>query len=317
MSALTEVENYDATITGPDGGSPRNASSVRTMGTGAANRTKWLSARIAELMGVYLAGGVASAATDTITLVAHGLSNNQPIRFYAIAGQSLPAPLAAATVYYVFSVDADNFKVRASVGGSAINLTTSGGSWFVVPIVDAVNALYTIISGIGQTVKSAFALTSASQDWQGALNHFENDVMVDGDFTSTNVNTTAIALTGDMSITGALTRSGVNAKAPVRYHAQADGNPTLNTDYDVYRLATPSANRTITLKSTSPAPVAGDTITIVRGSAGAFNHTIQREDTTVVATFTMSAWGSGRFVFDGTIWTAMQLSGGATAGAGA
>ena len=61
--------------------------------------------------------------TDTITAPAHGLINNTIVRF---SGSSLPAPLVAGTNYYVISTTTDTFKVSATLGGPAINITTTG-----------------------------------------------------------------------------------------------------------------------------------------------------------------------------------------------
>ena len=71
-----------------------------------------------------------SSATDKLTKTAHGLNTGDgPCAVYN-AGGALPAPLAAATDYWVIKVDADNIKLATSSAnafiGTAIDLTTNG-----------------------------------------------------------------------------------------------------------------------------------------------------------------------------------------------
>lgn len=72
----------------------------------------------------------ASSATDQLTKVAHALETGDGPINVSNSGGALPAPLAAATPYYVIKVDADNIKLATSVAnayaGTAIDLTTNG-----------------------------------------------------------------------------------------------------------------------------------------------------------------------------------------------
>jgi hypothetical protein len=62
------------------------------------------------------------AATDIVTTpIAHGFVLNTPVIFAALAGG---APLVAGTTYYARDITATTFKLAATVGGAAINLTT-------------------------------------------------------------------------------------------------------------------------------------------------------------------------------------------------
>jgi len=63
------------------------------------------------------------SATDKITAAAHGLPDGTAIQF---GGTTLPAPLVAGTTYYVRDTATNDFKVAATVGGAAIDLTTNG-----------------------------------------------------------------------------------------------------------------------------------------------------------------------------------------------
>lgn len=66
----------------------------------------------------------ADPATDVITSTGHGLTNGQAIK--VASDGTLPAPLAAATPYFVRDKTTDTFKVAATIGGAAIDITTAG-----------------------------------------------------------------------------------------------------------------------------------------------------------------------------------------------
>jgi hypothetical protein len=68
---------------------------------------------------------IVDTAADTVRSLAHGFSDTTTIVFY---GDTVPAGLTEGTVYYVRDATTDTFKVAATSGGSAIDLTTAGGS---------------------------------------------------------------------------------------------------------------------------------------------------------------------------------------------
>jgi hypothetical protein len=66
----------------------------------------------------------ANAATDVCTATAHNFSNGWALQL--TSSGTLPAPLVAGTTYYVINATANTFKLAATSGGAAINLTTAG-----------------------------------------------------------------------------------------------------------------------------------------------------------------------------------------------
>lgn len=56
--------------------------------------------------------------TDIVTSTGHGYADNDPIQFQTTANG-----LTAGTTYYVLLIGDDNFQVRATAGGAAMNLT--------------------------------------------------------------------------------------------------------------------------------------------------------------------------------------------------
>jgi len=68
----------------------------------------------------------ASASTDAIELDGHGFELDDPVTFRAEGGGSLPSPLVAGTTYYAIPAGESYFKVSATAGGAAIDLTTAG-----------------------------------------------------------------------------------------------------------------------------------------------------------------------------------------------
>jgi hypothetical protein len=90
-----------------------------------------------ELWGViYLYGSDAfiavvdgtSVTNDTLIAPAHGLANDTRVRVERIpGGGSVPAGLSEDTTYWVVSSATDTFKLAATQGGAAIDLTAKGG----------------------------------------------------------------------------------------------------------------------------------------------------------------------------------------------
>jgi hypothetical protein len=68
-------------------------------------------------------GLVIDSVTDTITQVAHGYLNNDPVFVTNLAGG---AGLVTNTVYFVRNVTANTYQLSATTGGIIINITTAG-----------------------------------------------------------------------------------------------------------------------------------------------------------------------------------------------
>ena len=66
-------------------------------------------------------------STETITIIGHGLSNDNEVT-YSNGGGTNIGGLTTATNYFVVSATTDTFKLAATSGGSAINLTAPVGS---------------------------------------------------------------------------------------------------------------------------------------------------------------------------------------------
>jgi len=80
-------------------------------------------------------------ATDVFTRSAHGLVIGAVLRFSSTL--TLPAPLVVNTDYYVESIPTSStFKVSATLGGSAINITTPGTGTISYIATITIQALY-------------------------------------------------------------------------------------------------------------------------------------------------------------------------------
>jgi hypothetical protein len=85
----------------------------------------------------------ASASTDAFTLDVHGFDTDDIVTFRAdvSTGGVLPTPLVAGVMYFAIPVTESTFKVSASLGGSAIDLTANGTRVVVIaplPVDDAI-----------------------------------------------------------------------------------------------------------------------------------------------------------------------------------
>lgn len=68
---------------------------------------------------------VAVPSSDTIYCPSHGWSDTQTIVFWK---GTVPGGLTEGTVYYVRDATSDTFKVAATAGGTAIDITSAGTS---------------------------------------------------------------------------------------------------------------------------------------------------------------------------------------------
>jgi len=65
-----------------------------------------------------------AAVTDIITSAAHGLQNGNMVQLTTT--DTLPAGLAVSTNYYVINTATNTFKLSATPGGSAVDITDTG-----------------------------------------------------------------------------------------------------------------------------------------------------------------------------------------------
>ena len=84
---------------------------------------------------------------NKIKIPAHGYSDGNTIVFFL---SSPPSPLVAGTTYYVVSATVDDFQVSATLGGTALNLTTEADADClvskIVPRVYAAQDTHTVAS---------------------------------------------------------------------------------------------------------------------------------------------------------------------------
>lgn len=73
-----------------------------------------------------------NTADNILTVDGHGLEDDDEVTFRAEAGGSLPGGLSDGTTYYVISLTDATFKVAASAGGSAVNITSVGSNVIMV-----------------------------------------------------------------------------------------------------------------------------------------------------------------------------------------
>lgn len=92
----------------------------------------------ATLVNFQFVDAAVSTGADTITISNHGFSNGDMVMFNNTGG-ALPTGLTADVAYYVVSTATSTFKVSATTGGSAIDITAAagGGTHFVsnIPFV--------------------------------------------------------------------------------------------------------------------------------------------------------------------------------------
>lgn len=78
--------------------------------------------------------------SDTITSIAHGLSDNDIVKF--ITTDTLPTPLESNTAYYIINKTTDTFEIALTVGGTTIDITDIGTgthTWQKMDVFDLSN----------------------------------------------------------------------------------------------------------------------------------------------------------------------------------
>lgn len=101
---------------------------------------------------------VIDSATDTFTATCHGLSANDKVVFTAATGAvAALCGLTLNTVYYVIAtgLTADEFKVSATEGGSALSFTgtATGTFYFATPLDITTYVIDSDIKGINDGVQ--------------------------------------------------------------------------------------------------------------------------------------------------------------------
>ena len=89
-----------------------------------------------------------NSGTDTVTWNSHGMSDGQKIGFFAT---TMPGGLSAGTLYYVRDAATNTFKVAASSGGAAIDITSNGTS---------VTCHTTLTSTVSASATSGFSIVT-------------------------------------------------------------------------------------------------------------------------------------------------------------
>lgn len=119
-------------------GGVRTINAAVNLTVGAGHTVRWAGIwQAGTFLGYSPNGGnpkefQASASLDAITCPAHGYADTQKIAFY---GDTVPAGLTEGTVYFVRDATTDTFKVAATSGGAAIDLTGIGGAGCVVSAI--------------------------------------------------------------------------------------------------------------------------------------------------------------------------------------
>jgi hypothetical protein len=118
----------------------------------------------------------ADDGTDVITSAAHGLSNGQAVRLTTTT--TLPGGLALNTTYWVRDAATNTFKLAASSGGAAIDITSTGtgthtwtrtASQITVDTVGLANTTPATVTVKLDQVDSVGLTADTYYDWELAL----------------------------------------------------------------------------------------------------------------------------------------------------
>ncbi len=176
-----------------------NTTARKTRGLLAA-----ITSNVIDATGGTTATGTAAAATDLITLTAHGLVNGDTVRFTSVGAAT---PLTTAIPYYVVNSSANTFSVSLTKGGAAVDITVDGtviwkkGVTLTKAMIDTLlqtafdngglmeGETRTLLVGSAQKLAVTAAYTSAGyvrKDLEGRIGGVVVD-RIDSDFGTLNV----------------------------------------------------------------------------------------------------------------------------------
>ena len=98
---------------------------ISGLDTGAEASSTWYHVFASDLTNPLVNAAVTANAGTDRTHNAHGLSAGQPIK---IGGTTAPAGVALGDIVYLRDVTANDYKITATPGGAAIDLTTAGAA---------------------------------------------------------------------------------------------------------------------------------------------------------------------------------------------
>lgn len=101
----------------------------------------------------------ALASTDILTVPGHTFTAGQQVMVIDTDGSSLPTGIAENTTYFVVTVSGSTFKLSATSGGSAIDLTADGAGHVTAVQNEIFGAQGTYTIAIGQAAFSLNAVT--------------------------------------------------------------------------------------------------------------------------------------------------------------
>lgn len=133
-----EVGSRVAVSWGAASGGTVTQSGTASISVAAGTTVKWVGGWSASSAGTFKVawpvGGspkefVVDPSTDVFTSASHGYADTNVVVF---VGDTAPGGLTAGTEYFVRDATTDTFKVAATSGGTAINITSAGGPACVV-----------------------------------------------------------------------------------------------------------------------------------------------------------------------------------------
>lgn len=229
----------------------------------------------------------ADAGTDFLTATSHGLEDGDHI-FLTNIGGALPAGLAVNTSYYVRDKTTNTFKVTATVGGTAVDITGAGtGTHYFHTQIKVPDLRGSFIMGQGTRVRTmTFDGASAVDPATDIITVESNDWLHTGQ---------AVALTGSALPTGltagtyyvirvnatsiklAANVSNANAGTAVNITADGSGTCTLTQTLTARTIGQNGGEETHALTDAEMPSHNHTLIDTYVGSGGTTNNVVQGE----------------------------------------
>ena len=229
--------------------------------------------------------------SDIITQPGHGYQNGQKLRVSST--DTLPAPLMADTDYFVRDYESVSYRLAASVGGPAIDITTPGTGTMSVYTMDNIDDLDALIHVAAQPVAHAYSvrLHTGPLSSTAAVNLGNLTQSYDG------TPKAATATTAPANLTVAITYNGLTT-APTA----AGSYPVVGTISDPYYIG--AASDTLVIAPAAATVTLGSLAATYDGTAKSATATTTPAGLSVAITYNGSAAApttAGSYTVVGTI----------------
>jgi len=137
----------------------------------------------------------ANSTTDFLTSASHDYILNSQVQVNVSGGGTLPAPLVAGTTYFVRDVSGNDYRLSATRGGSAIDITSVGTGVFTITDLALDNKVRDVANYVRKEIADYDGIVNRpSVTFSGSVITSDTQVTLEQDITANNTTGTIAPL---------------------------------------------------------------------------------------------------------------------------